>query len=734
MAGSSGFSITIAAVDKTTSTLDRINSKIAGAQSAINRRLETANAPMKRLQTQLGRTVNLLGGGKLYRGVADLSTGFEKLTRSSFGAFDNVSRLVDPLRIITGAATIAGLAALEERFASLGQRLTNTGRLMNVDPARLAQWEGATRLAGGTAADADSSLRGTEYAMNDAQFGMNNVASGYLSQAIGPDWQTQHLTLDKTTMALTRFIAGLKGAQRANALRNISGAFGWTDGFTSMVAQGPAAIQKYLTEAKAHGSPTDAQIGQGDSLAQSLNAAQQSVEGIATAISSKLAGPLQKIIDSFTKWTDGNRTLIAQKVGDVISGIATKISQINLKPLEAVFEKINSIVQSIGGWQTAITAVIGVLVASKVASIALPFVQLSSAIAGLSSGPGSFGALGRALTAAGFAVAGGQIVQLAAKAAGAGSGAATVLGDATTGAIAGGAIFGPVGAGIGGALGAAYGGYEAHKATKEQQAARADDMVSYYRSQGLSAVQAAALVGGFQQESSLDPTATNGQHYGIGQWDPSRQADFKRQFGHDIQQSTLQEQMQFSLREMFDGKEGDAGRRLLAAKTAPEATDAALHYERPADPGTPAWQNEQAWRLANTAAILARQKDGGKYLPQIDPEGNVGAFPTDNEPTRLLGVPAAGTGMDREDRAAPEPSQKPAAVSPHAGEYQSALTGQWERLPNPASRSSGSTTEDRLAVDLTIHDNRRIEAKVQHSKKPTTTNVRVMSPMPSGVS
>jgi hypothetical protein len=58
MAASAGFSISISAVDKTTATLDRINSKIALAQGAINRRLEVANAPMKRLQTQLNRGRN----------------------------------------------------------------------------------------------------------------------------------------------------------------------------------------------------------------------------------------------------------------------------------------------------------------------------------------------------------------------------------------------------------------------------------------------------------------------------------------------------------------------------------------------------------------------------------------------------------------------------------------------------------------------------------------------------
>jgi hypothetical protein len=702
----SGFSITIRAVDQTTATIDKINGKIAGAQNAINKRLEAAAAPWKRLGTQVGRTVRLLGGNKLAMGVQRISKGFVSLTRSTFAAFGNISRIIDPLGIITGAATIAGITALEQRFATLGQTLTNTGRLMNMDPAKIAQWERAVRLAGGSASDADSSLRGLQYAASDARNGKNNQAAGYLQLAEGANWRQQSQDINGTAMALSRYLTTLKGSDRSAAIRNIQGTFGFTDNFMAMLTQGPGAVQKLLGQAAAHGSPTDQQIAQGDSLAGSINGAIQSIEGLATAISSKLAPVLQPLIDGFSKWVDKNRELISQNVGKVISDIGAAIQKIDWKAVwknvQDVFDKINAVVQSIGGWQTAIVGVIAILTAAKVASIAVPFVQLAAAIAGLTSGPGSFGALGRALGAIGFGVVGGQLVKLGAEAAGAGTGTATILGDAATGAIAGGAMFGPVGAGIGGALGAAYGAYAAHEQTKAQMNARADDMVSYYRSQGLSAVQASALVGGFQQESSLDPTASNAGHYGIGQWDASLQADLKRLFGHDIRQSTLQEQMQFALDELFNGKEGAAGSALLAAKTADQATNAALSYERPAAPGTPAWQNEHTNRLANTTAILARQADGSKYLPSIDQYGNAGPFPQDNEPSRLIGITQPGLGMDRGDR------------------------------PAPASRSIGMDREDRTStVDIHVHDH-RVTAQVRKQAKSVHTRIATGTPLPAG--
>ena len=367
MASSAGYSITIKAVDQTTATLDRINSKIAGAQSAINKRLEAASAPWKRLGTTIGRTVQLLGGGKLARGVQTVSKGFTDLTRASFGAFQNVSRIVDPLGIITGAATIAGLTALEQRFAQLGQTLTNTGALMNMDPAKLAQWENAGKLVGVSSGETDSSLRGLQRSATDARFGMNNQAAGMLQNILGKDWEKQSQDLPGTVMKISAYLQKLKGSARANAIGNIESTFGFSDGFMSELLRGPAALQASLKKAAAHGSPTDAQIGAGDSLAQSINGAQQSLEGLATSITSKLTPVLQPLIDKFSQWVDKNRTLIAQNLGKIVCGYCVRYlktidweSMSGKSVLRQCFQaRLTQSVQSIGGWQDC--SVIGVI-------------------------------------------------------------------------------------------------------------------------------------------------------------------------------------------------------------------------------------------------------------------------------------------------------------------------------------------------------------------------------------
>lgn len=116
---------------------------------------------------------------------------------------------------------------------------------------------------------------------------------------------------------------------------------------------------------------------------------------------------------------------------------------------------------------------------------------------------------------------------------------------------------------------------------KEEQAAMA-----YFQAQGWSREQAAGLAANIKRESAFRPDAVGdgGKAYGIAQWHPDRQAEFKKKFGKGIRGSTLEEQMAFMHYELTQGNERRAGAKLRQAKSAQEAAAAvSTHYERPAD-------------------------------------------------------------------------------------------------------------------------------------------------------
>lgn len=136
----------------------------------------------------------------------------------------------------------------------------------------------------------------------------------------------------------------------------------------------------------------------------------------------------------------------------------------------------------------------------------------------------------------------------------------------------------------------------------------ATDALNYFMRMGWTREQAAGLVANLQHESNFNPKAVGdgGKAYGVAQWHPDRQAEFKRFAGKDIQNSTLQEQLAFVHWELTRGKEQAAGAKLRASRTAGQAGAAvSQYYERPADR-----VGEAAKRARTAEAVLGGQRLG----------------------------------------------------------------------------------------------------------------------------
>lgn len=103
---------------------------------------------------------------------------------------------------------------------------------------------------------------------------------------------------------------------------------------------------------------------------------------------------------------------------------------------------------------------------------------------------------------------------------------------------------------------------------------------------GWTKAQAEGLAANIQRESKGDPNAVgdNGHAYGLSQWHADRQANFAKWAGHDIRQSTRDEQLAFMNYELRQGTERAAGTALSKALDAASAgATVSSQYERPAD-------------------------------------------------------------------------------------------------------------------------------------------------------
>jgi hypothetical protein len=94
MAASGSFSVTISAVDNVTKTLDGINSKLA-----------KFSQPWQRLGKSIGKFTDVSGLKKMGTALGEVGG----VARS---AAESMTRIVEPLGVIAGAASIAGMARM----------------------------------------------------------------------------------------------------------------------------------------------------------------------------------------------------------------------------------------------------------------------------------------------------------------------------------------------------------------------------------------------------------------------------------------------------------------------------------------------------------------------------------------------------------------------------------------------------------------------------------------------
>lgn len=175
--------------------------------------------------------------------------------------------------------------------------------------------------------------------------------------------------------------------------------------------------------------------------------------------------------------------------------------------------------------------------------------------------------------------------------------------------------------------------------------------MDYFTGQGLSAPQAAGIMGNFGAESSLDPTRANAAEgaFGLGQWRGSR-LDALRQFAQSNRMDINDPQTQFAFTmQELHGPEGRAYKRLVSASDPVSAADAFTAYERPAGytPSGP----------ASNVALIGRREAGAQAA--MPPAGVTTGPQSTNAPSPSPGAASPAPGGTA--------SAPPVAASPAMG-------------------------------------------------------------------
>lgn len=399
-----GFSVTISAVDQVSGTLDK-----------VNRKLKSFSAPYEKLNASVKQFGDTSGLNRVGKAFGDIG-------RSAADAFHSVTRIVEPLGVIAGVASIAGMYKLVSAWADWGSRLGYTAERIGTTAGRLNDFQNAARLAGVSAEAMTGGMTHLKDAMTDALAGRNNEAMQYF-QRLGISMKSLHGTAESVLPQIVAKIGQLEKTNPTLAARVTSSIFG-SEELLRLFRGGLPAFQAYIAQAQKLGGVTDDQVAKADQLRQSQTALTVAVEQFGYKVAADLQPVIGPVLDFMTQWIAANGKFIAQDIAAEVKAFVEYLKGLDWQKIRQDFDgwynSVKRVVDKLGGLQAVVRDVLLLMAGSFVLKLTSPFFALAGALDGV------IFKMGRMVLAA-------RAAQGAAAAAVEG-GAAAAAGGATTGA------------------------------------------------------------------------------------------------------------------------------------------------------------------------------------------------------------------------------------------------------------------------------------------------------------
>lgn len=441
-----------------------------------------------------------------------------------------MATIIDALLVTAGFDPKRFAADSFSGAVSLAQMAQN----LDMSTERLSAWQKAAERAGGTAEAISAQLR--ESSGEVARFNRGSAADsvpGFFRNGGNVAGLKDGNTY---LLARSRIIADLYQKDRAQAALAAQD-MGINESLFNLFKRGPDELERLLQvqEKRAAISSNDAEAA--SQLRDRYLDLRDTFESVSVKVLLALMPAFERLISLAQGWGDyllENRDEIVGWVDGAVQAIVKFI------------DGVDSAAQAVGGWQNVLLA-LGTL---KILSWAQSLLDLASALGAVATALGTLGGAGAAR----------------------GLGALSGLGPAALRAA------GPVLAGIALLLNSkdTNVGEAEFLAARDNPALRSKevfDAVRYFESKsGYTREAAVGLVANLQAQSNLDPRAVgaDGVSAGIGLWNPRRQADFKRVYGMEIRESTVEQQLDFAAWELKNTRHR-AGVHLAAATTPAQA-------------------------------------------------------------------------------------------------------------------------------------------------------------------
>ena len=435
---------------------------------------------------------------------------------------------------------IAGASAVKNWIVDLTQSNASLSRLsdnLQTSTETLSGWSGAVEQAGGSSKDAENTMRMLSMSMTEMMVNGNTAILPFMQQ-MGVSMVTAGNKAKPLEQILLDLAAAMEGKDRNTAF-NLGKMMGIDEGTLNLLLKGRKAVEEMLVKQKDIGLVTQQNARESAELSRQWNEMTQKARGLGREIGGELTPVLTDVLGRLMDFAKEHPNI----TGGALAGLLLWITP--LGKIKWLLGGISALLlaDDWAQWQKGGE--------SAIAKLSNPLKKFNdwwvgkSDREGITRGKGAEGV--HKVTAADYAATKAQQTATAQR--------------------------------------------EAEAAKRDAESKRIgsmsqDETIAYMMRKGWSREDAIAIAANLQTESGLNAGAVgdNGKAYGLAQWHPDRQANFKKAFGKDIKSASYAEQLDFVDYELKKGSERSAGKALSRAGSVGEKAAALSKlYERPAD-------------------------------------------------------------------------------------------------------------------------------------------------------
>ena len=384
-----GYSVTYTVVDNATKQID-----------AINRRIAQTRAPLDRLSRQVGRFVDVSG-------LRKVATGFEWIGKAAGSVLRTLTSIVPVMGTIVGAASIAGMVKLVSTYADWSHELTAAADNIGTTTQQLQQFEDATRLAGGSAAEMRDSLKGLHDNLADFNRGGANAAvTGQWANKLGINLRDANghirTATDLMPELLKKIAAMPDPADRAAAATALLGSSG--DKLVETFRQSSKSFDGWFNDVKRYKDLTDEQRASLQRFGEAQGRLGVDFDRLGQQITAMVARDFGPLLEKFATFVEQNTPAILAAIDQLSSRFAAWLNDPEtgkafVASIKSVADSLVWVINHLDTIKTAVEVIAGLFALKWAVGIVQAIGAVTSAlgtsasIAGAAAGTGLIGAL-----------------------------------------------------------------------------------------------------------------------------------------------------------------------------------------------------------------------------------------------------------------------------------------------------------------------------------------------------